>query len=668
MRSRAFRLITPLLATAFLLVGTACKRDDSAPAAQAPAGEPPAASGSTKSVDTDAEFQANASKPENWGGIGRDFALTRHSPLADINRDNVKDLKASWEMQSGATRGHEGQPLVIDGTMYTVSAYPNIVRAIDVSQQDQGKELWKYTPQQDERSVAVACCDTVNRGGSYADGKFVFGSLSGEVIALDAKTGKEAWKVKYADPAKGETITMAPIIANGKVIAGISGNEFGVRGRVGAFNLADGKQVWNCDATGSDKDICLGADFNKAHPEYGQLGDLGIKTFPGEEWQRGGGAAWGWYSYDPQLKLVYIGTGNPGLWSPSYRCGAQPQTQEACNNGDWDNKWSMTIFARNVDTGEAVWGYQMTPFDQWDYDGINEPILVDLDVDGKQVPSLVTFNRNGHAYVLDRRDGTLLRAHTYGPVDWAERIDMKTGRPVKVAAHSPLEVGKMVSASPSAMGTKDQQPCSVDPAKPNVFFCGTNNWYMELTPQERGKTMQGMPYVFANVMMKPHKPGALGIIKAFDVLSGKEVWTVEEKFPTWSGTLVTDGGLVFYGTLDGWFRAVDKDTGKKLWETKLPSGIIGNPISYKIGNDQYVAVYSGIGGWIGLPVTAGLDPADPFGALGAAGLAFSNGFDKIPTGGALHVFRLGAKGIPESAPADQAAGASTGAAKAAKGS
>lgn len=664
MRSRASRLFIPVLAVAFVLAPAACKRQESTPAAQAPADTSAAPA---TAVDTDQEFLANAGKPENWGGIGRDFALTRHSPLADITRENVKDLKTSWEMKSDATRGHEGQPLVIDGIMYTVSAYPNIVRAIDVSQQDQGKELWKYTPQQDERSVAVACCDTVNRGGSYADGKFVFNSLSGDVIALDAKTGKEAWKVKFADPAKGETLTMAPIIASGKVIAGISGNEFGVRGRVAAFNLADGKTVWTCHATGADKDICLGADFNKAHPEYGQLGDLGIKTFPGDEWQRGGGAAWGWYSYDPQLKLVYIGTGNPGLWSPSYRCGAQPQTQEACNNGDWDNKWSMTIFARNVDTGEAVWGYQMTPFDQWDYDGINEPILVDLDVDGKKVPSLVTFNRNGFAYVLDRRDGTLLRAHTYGPVDWAERIDMKTGRPVKVAAHSPLEVGKMVSSSPSAMGTKDQQPCSVDPAKPNVFFCGTNNWYMELTPQERGKTMQGMPYVFANVMMKPHKPGALGIIKAFDVISGKEIWTIEEKFPTWSGTLVTDGGLVFYGTLDGWFRAVDKDNGKKLWETKLPSGVIGNPITYKIGSDQYVAVYSGIGGWIGLPVTAGLDPSDPYGALGAAGLAFSNDFQSIPTGGMLHVFRLGANGVPAAAPAaDAPAGPATGAAKAAK--
>ncbi len=663
MLSNASRIAAPLILTAAALSLAACGKHDEQSTAQTPTAAPPASSPPPAAVvDTDAEFQANAAKPENWGGIGRDFALTRHSPLSDINTDNVKNLKMSWEMKSGATRGHEGQPLVIDGVMYTVSAYPNIVHAIDVSQPGEHKELWSYTPDQDERSVAVACCDTVNRGGSYADGKFVFNSLSGEVIALDAKTGKVAWKYKGADPGKGETMTMAPIIADGKVIAGISGNEFGVRGRVEALNLADGKPVWTCHATGTDKDICLGPDFNKAHPEYGQLGDLGVKTYPDDEWQRGGGAAWGWYSYDPKLKLVYIGTGNPGLWSPSYRCGAKPVTQEACNNGDWDNKWSMTIFARNVDTGEAVWGYQMTPFDQWDYDGINEPILVDMDIDGKQVPSLVTFNRNGHAYVLDRRDGTLLRAHTYGPVDWAERIDMKTGRPVKVAAHSPLEVGKMVSASPSAMGTKDQQPCSVDPKQPNIFFCGTNNWYMELTPQERGRTMQGMPYVFANVAMKPHKPGALGIVKAFDVLTGKEKWSIEEKFPTWSGTLVTDGGLVFYGTLDGWFRAVDEETGKKLWETKLPSGVIGNPIAYKVGNEQYVAVYSGIGGWIGLPIAGGLDPSDPYGALGAAGLAFKNGFDKIPLGGMVHVFHLGTDGVP-----DGAASKATASTQAAKG-
>ncbi|MBS7458441.1 methanol/ethanol family PQQ-dependent dehydrogenase [Coralloluteibacterium stylophorae] len=599
-------------------------------------------------ASTDQELMTNNQDPGNWSGIGRDFALTRHSPLEGINRDNVKNLKMAWEMKTGATRGHEGQPLVIDEVMYMVSAYPNHVYAIDVSQTDRGKVLWQYTPDQDERAVAVACCDTVNRGLSYANGSVVFGSLSGEVIALDAKTGEVDWKKKLAYPEKGETITMAPIIADGKVIAGISGNEFGVRGRVVAYDLGNGNEVWTCHATGTDDDICLGEDYNKANPQFGQRGDLGIKTYPGEEWQRGGGAAWGWYSYDPKLQLVYYGTGNPGLWSPSYRCAAD--NHEACNDGQADNKWSMTTFARKVDTGEAVWGYQKTPFDQWDYDGINEPILVDLTIDGKQVPALVQFDRNGFAYVHDRRDGTLLRAHKFVEVNWAERVDMETGRPVKVEAHSPFARGKNVMAMPSAMGGKDQQPCSVDPNRPNIFYCPTNNWHMELDPQERGATMQGLPYVFANVLMKPNKPGALGVVKAFDVVSGKTLWEREEKFPTWSGTLVTDGGLVFYGTLDGWFRAVNSETGEELWSKKLPSGVIGNPIAYEANGEEYVAVYSGVGGWIGLPITAGLDPADPYGALGAAGLAFSNDFDQIPLGGMVHTFRIGGAGNTVEAP------------------
>ena len=229
-----------------------------------------------------------------------------------------------------------------------------------------------------------------------------------------------------------------------------------------AYSLADGSKVWECQSTGSDADVCLTPDTNKANPQYGQAGsDLGIKTFPGEDYKIGGGAAWGWYSYDPELKVVYYSTGNPGLWSPAYRC--PDKTHEECNAGDFDNKWSMTIFARNVKDGTAVWAYQMTPFDQWDYDGINENMLTDMNVDGKKVKALTHFDRNGFAYVLDRTDGTLLRATKYVTTDWAEKVDMKTGRPIKVREHSPLERGRNVSACPSAMGGKDQQPGSVDP-------------------------------------------------------------------------------------------------------------------------------------------------------------------------------------------------------------
>ncbi|MEO7433563.1 MAG: PQQ-dependent dehydrogenase, methanol/ethanol family [Dokdonella sp.] len=575
-----------------------------------------------------------ASAGDQWPAPGGDDSLSRHSTLTDINKSNADKMQMAWSMSTTATRGHEGQPLVIGNMMYFVSAYPNHVFAVDLSEADNYQVAWKYSPKQDDHAVAVACCDTVNRGLVYGDGKVVFNTLDGQVIALDAKTGKEVWKVKRADPKKGETSTPAPIIVKDIVISGMGGDEFGARGRMQAYSLKDGHEMWTCHSTGSDKDVCLGKDFNKKHPEYGGLGDLGISSYPGDEWKRGGGAPWGWISYDPKLDLIYYGTGNPGLWSPTYRC--KFKTHEECNKGTQDNKWSMTIFARKPETGEAVWGYQMTPFDQWDYDGINEPILTELD--GK--PVLVHFDRNGFAYVLDRRDGTLIHANKYVNVDWAEKIDMKTGRPIKVKEHSPFELNKPIKASPSAMGGKDQQPCANDPNDAKIFFCPTNNWYMEDEPKERGAIMTGIVYVFANVAMKAEKPGNLGNFKAFDVTTGKTKWEIHEKFPTWGGALVTDGGLVFYGTLDGWFRAVDKENGKILWSRKLASGIIGNPITYKVAGHQYVSVFAGIGGWIGLPISAGLDPADPFGALGAVGLAYENGFDKIPTGGMLYTFRV----------------------------
>ncbi|HEX6834206.1 MAG TPA: PQQ-dependent dehydrogenase, methanol/ethanol family [Rudaea sp.] len=605
---------------------------------------------------TDAEQFQRFKDPNQWGAPAGNLNQTRYSALKSINTGNVKDLQMTWSQSSGALRGHEGQPLVIDNVggkpmMFIISGCPdmskcNIVQALDLSDPDHPVQAWNYmkTSGRDESAVPRACCDTVNRGGSYAEGKFVFGTLDGYVIALDAQTGKEAWIVKHAHPDKGETITPAPIIANDKVFIGFGGDEFAARGRVTAYNLADGKKVWEFYNNGSDKDVGLSENTNKAHPEYGTAGkDLGIKTYPGDEWQRGGGAAWGWYAYDPDLHLIYYGTGNPGLWSPSFRCGAKPQTQEACNNGDYDNKWSMSIFARNVDTGEVAWVYQKTPFDQWDYDGINEVILVDnlADSAGNKHKAVVEFDRNGFAYVLDRTDGTLLHAHKYVTANWAEKIDMKTGRPVKVAEHSPLLPQQNVQACPSAMGGKDQQPASVDPADPAWFYVPTNNWCMELNPQDRSHTQQGTVYVFANVYMYPEKPGVTGKVKKFNVVTGETKWEIPDPYPNWGGTLTTAGGLMFYGSLGGDFRAVDRETGKVLWSRKLGSGIIGNPITYSVKGKQYVSVWSGIGGWIGLPVTAGLDLGDKFGAIGATAMTKAAGLNHIPQGGTLYTFRIG---------------------------
>jgi PQQ-dependent dehydrogenase (methanol/ethanol family) len=597
------------------------------------------------------EVTQHAANPNEWGAPGRDNALTRHSALKDITTENVSKLQMVWSQSTGALRGHEGQPIVIEDVggkpmMFFVSGCPemskcNIAQGLDLSDPDHPKQIWNYVKQtdRDETAVPRACCDTVNRGPAYADGKLIYGTLDGFVIALDAQTGKEVWVVKHAWPEKGETITSAPVIADNLVIIGFGGDEFAARGRVAAYNIKTGKQVWKCYSTGSDKDVCLTPETNKANPQYGTAGkDLGIHTHVGNDWKIGGGAAWGWYSYDPELKMVYYSTGNPGLWSPAYRCAKK--THEECNSGEFDNKWSMTIFGRKVETGEAVFAYQMTPFDQWDYDGVNENILVNMNVDGKDRKTLVHFDRNGFSYVLDRTDGTLLRAKKYVTVNWAEKIDMKTGRPIKVREHSPLERGRNVNACPSAMGGKDQQPCSVDPAEPNKFYCPTNNWCMELEPQERSHTQQGTVYVFANVYMFPEKPGVTGKIKKFDVLTGETDWEIPDPYPNWGGTLNTAGGLLFYGSLGGDFRAVDRNTGKILWERKLASGIIGNPITYKVKGKQYVSILSGIGGWIGVPVTAGLDLNDKFGAIGATAMTKAANLDKIPQAGTLFTFRV----------------------------
>jgi PQQ-dependent dehydrogenase (methanol/ethanol family) len=604
------------------------------------------------------EIEKNAKNPNLWPAPGRDNQLTRHSALNDITAANVGKLHMSWEQSTGALRGHEGQPVVVEHNgktmMYFSSGCPNmaqcnILQALDLSDPDNPVQVWNYVKKtdRDETAVPRACCDTVHRGVNYADGKVIYHTLDGFVIALDATTGKEAWVVKHAWPEKGETITGPTLVAENLVIAGFGGDEFAARGRLTAYDIKTGKEVWKCHATGSDKDVCLTADTNKANPHFGTAGkDIGISSYPkthGGEWKIGGGSYWAWGSYDPKRKIIYWSTGNPGHWSPAYRCGYEGAdlTHEKCNDGTYDNKWSMTIFARKVDTGEAVWAYQMTPFDQWDYDGVNENILVDnLDVDGKKQDALVHFDRNGFVYVHNRDDGTLLRAHKFVTVNWAEKVDLKTGRPIKVKEHSPFNRGVNTQACPSAMGGKDQQPCSVDPKEPNKFYCPTNNWCMEDEPQERTHTQQGTVYVFANVYMYPEKPGISGKIKKFDVVTGTADWEIPDPYPNWSGTLVTDGGLMFYGSKSGHFRAVDRKNGKVLWERKLGSGIIGNPITYKVKGKQYVSIFSGLGGWIGIPVTAGLDMDDKFGAIGATAMAKATGLDKIPQGGMLTTFRV----------------------------
>jgi len=558
-----------------------------------------------------------------WVLPAKNYAATRFSTLNKITPDNVKGLKVAWSMSTGTNQGHEGAPLVVGTTMYVHSSYPNHVYAVDLAKD--GVIKWKYTPKQDARAVPVACCDLVHRGLNYSNGKILMVTLDAQVIALDAKTGKEVWKVRNGYPAKGETMTSAGLVVKDKFIVGISGGEFGVRGHVTAYDVSSGKKIWRAYSTGPDEELMLAPDFNAANPHYGQAGQ-GTSTWQGDAWKRGGGTTWGWYSYDPTLNMFYYSTGNPGTWNPDQRLG--------------DNKWSMTIWARDPDTGMAHWGYQMTPHDAWDYDGVNENILADLTIEGKKVSALVHFDRNGFAYTLDRAKGTLLVAEPFVAVNWASKIDKKTGRPVEDMSKRTKQGQVTKDICPNAMGGKDQQPAAFSP-KTGLFYVPTNNMCMDYEATEV-KYTAGAPYVGANVAMKAGPGGNLGELIAWDATTGKKVWGVKEKQPCWGGVLTTASDVVFYGTMDGWFKAVNAKTGTPIWKSKLPSGSIGNPITF-LGPDkkQYVAVYSGVGGWFGLPVSQDLPPNDPYAALGAVGLADKNGLYKDTTkGGMVYVFEL----------------------------
>ncbi|MGN8020353.1 lanthanide-dependent methanol dehydrogenase XoxF5 [Phyllobacterium sp. 22229] len=578
------------------------------------------------------DLQALISNSKDWAIQTGDYANTRYSKLNKINKDNVKNLQVAWTFSTGVLRGHEGGPLIIGDVMYVHAPYPNTVYALDLN--NDGKILWKYEPKQDPNVIPIMCCDTVNRGVAYGDGKIFLYQADTTLVALDAKTGKPEWSVKNgeaADGSKGESGTSAPMVVKDKVIVGISGGEFGVRGALTAYNIKDGKQAWRAWSIGSDKDTLI--DPEKTTQLGKPVGaDSSTKTWEGDQWKIGGGTTWGWYSYDPKLNLIYYGTGNPSTWNPSQRPG--------------DNKWSMTIMARDADTGMAKWLYQMTPHDEWDYDGVNEMILADgIKIDGKDRNVLVHFDRNGFAYTLDRATGELLVAKKYDPaVNWATEVVMDKnskdyGRPVVVDKYSTAKQGEDVNTTgicPAALGTKDQQPASYSP-KTKLFYVPTNHVCMDYEPYKVSYTA-GQPYIGATLSMypAPNSHGGMGNFIAWDAAKGEIVWSKPEQFSVWSGALATDGDVVFYGTLEGYLKAVDKN-GKELYKFKTPSGIIGNVTTYEHKGKQYIAVLSGVGGWAGIGLAAGLTKGtDGLGAVGGyAGLS-----DYTALGGQLTVFAV----------------------------
>ena len=416
---------------------------------------------------------------------------------------------------------------------------------------------------------------------------------------------------------------MAPLVVKNKVLVGVSGGEFGIRGWLQALDAGSGKVAWKAYHTGPDKDVLIGADF---HPFYAmdRGKDLGVSSWPPDAWKIGGGSMWGWISYDPQLNLIFYGTGNPGPWNAEQRPG--------------DNKWTSGIFARDPDTGAAKWFYQLTPHDVHDYDGINEQILLTLPINGQNRKVLLRPERNGYLYLIDAQSGQVYSADPFSYINSSKGVDLRTGR-LQINEEKSPKMGQVTrDICPTASGAKDWEPSSWSPRTGLVYIPHANLCMDWLNTQ--ANYISGTPYVGAQVVMKPGPGGNRGAFTAWDPIRRKIAWEVKEDLPVWSGAVATAGDLVFYGTMDGWFKAVDARTGQLKWQFKTGSGIIGQPVVYK-GPDghEYIAVLSGVGGWSGAIVSGNLDPHDKTAALGFVG-AMADLKQKSTPGGTLYVFAL----------------------------
>jgi len=575
-------------------------------------------------ADELAEMQKN---PDNWIMPAGNYNNQRYSKLVQINQTNIKDLSMAWSFSTGVLRGHEGNALIINDTMYIHTPFPNLVFALDLN--NDGAIKWQYKPIQSyDEVVPVMCCDNVNRGLAYADGKIFLNQADTTLVALDINTGQLIWSDKRDDAKRGATSTGAAFVMKDKVLVGISGSEFGIRGYVQAYGL-DGKKLWRAYSTGPDDDMLV--DPDKTMSMLNPIGpDSSLKSWQGEQWKIGGGSTWGWFSYDPDLNLFYYGSANPSTWNPVQRPG--------------DNKWSMSLFGRDLDSGLAKWVYQMTPHDEWDYDGVNEIILADQKINDKMRKTAVHFDRNGFAYTMDRVSGELLVAQNFDPsVNWATSINMKTGYPERAIEFSPDNNGEdeiTTGICPAALGSKNQQPAAYSP-RTGLYYVPTNRLCMDSEPFEV-EYISGQAYVGASLKMFPAPGGThLGNFIAWDARVGKIVWSNPERFSVWSGALATATDIVFYGTLEGYLKAVDAKTGRELWRFKTASGIIGNVNTYLHDDKQYIAILSGVGGWagIGMAIPSFENDGDGDGAVGAY-RALSNWTN---LGGVLSVFSLKAQ-------------------------
>jgi alcohol dehydrogenase (cytochrome c) len=534
------------------------------------------------SAQTTDQLVKGATDTSNVLNYGMGYNLQRFSPLKQIDKDNVKNLVPVWNYSLADDRSEESQPLVYQGVVYITTN--SATMAIDAKT---GKQIWKTKVEYPPETPRIVCCGIINRGAAIYDGKIFRTTLDANVIALDAKTGKELWRQKAADIKEGYSMTVAPLVADGVVLTGISGAEFGTRGFIDGWDPQTGKRLWRT--------------YSIPTPD-----EPGGDTWKGDTWKLGGGSTWITGSYDAELNTVYWGIGNPGPFNSAVRPG--------------DNLYTCSVLALDPKTGKIKWHYQFSPNNPFDYDSVAEMVLADLNVEGKPTKVLMDANRNGFFYVLDRTNGKLLAANPYVKVNWATSIDMKTGRPVETDVAKDAREGKKVTVFPSILGGKNWEPMSFNPqtglAYANTLAFG-GHYKTEPATYKAGEWYLGMDLTD----LWEWGDGPRGHLKAIDPMTGKAKWEAPSDIPRFSGVLSTAGGVVFSGQLTGEFEAFDANDGKKLWQFQTGSGIEGQPVTWQQDGVQYVAIASGYGGVYSL-------------FSGDERLA------KVPTGGSLWVFAV----------------------------
>ena len=508
-------------------------------------------------AQTTEQLVKGATDTANVLNYGMGYNLQRFSPLTQINKDNAKNLVPVWNYSLADDRAEESQPIVYQGVLYVTTH--NATMAVDAKT---GKQLWKTKVEYPPETPRIVCCGIINRGAAIYDGKLFRTTLDAHVISLDAKTGKELWRQKAADIKEGYSMTVAPLVADGVVLTGISGAEFGTRGFIDGWDPATGKHLWRTHTVPT--------------PD-----EPGGDTWKGDTWKLGGGSTWITGSYDPELNTVYWGVGNPGPFNAAVRPG--------------DNLYTCAVLALEPKTGKIKWHYQFSPNNPFDYDSVAEMVLADMNIEGKPTKVLMDANRNGFFYVLDRTNGKLLAANPYVKVNWASGVDLKTGRPIETDVSKDAREGKKVTVFPSLLGGKNWEPMSYNPqtglAYANTLAFG-GRYKAEPATYKQGEWYVGIDMTD----MWEFGDGPRGHLKAIDPMTGKAKWEAPSDIPRFSGVLSTAGGVVFSGSLTGEFEAFDADNGKKLWQFQTGSGIEGQPITWQQDGVQYVAVTSGYGG------------------------------------------------------------------------